>query len=85
MSIGINSGEMISGNIGSGTLKRLDYTVIGDVVNTAQRLQTIAKEGQIIINENSYQKIKESFNCNKVGEVSLKNKSNPVVVYEVLD
>jgi adenylate cyclase len=85
VSIGINSGEMISGNIGSGTLKRLDYTVIGDVVNTAQRLQTIAKEGQIIINENSYQKIKESFNCNKVGEVSLKNKSNPVVVYEVLD
>ncbi|HEU5164803.1 MAG TPA: adenylate/guanylate cyclase domain-containing protein [Chitinophagaceae bacterium] len=84
VSIGINSGEMISGNIGSANLKRLDYTVIGDVVNTAQRLQTIAKEGQIIISESSYEKVKESFNCNKVGEVTLKNKSNPVTIYEVL-
>lgn len=85
VSIGINSGEMISGNIGSGTLRRLDYTVIGDAVNTAQRLQSVAKEGQIIISENSYEKIKESFNCNKVGEVMLKNKSHPVMIYEVLD
>ena len=85
VAIGINSGEMISGNIGSASLKRLDYTVIGDVVNTAQRLQTVAKEGQIIINENSYEKVKESFNCKKVGEVSLKNKSNPMIIYEVLD
>jgi len=84
VSIGINSGEMISGNIGSANLKRLDYTVIGDVVNTAQRLQTIAKEGQILISESSYEKVKESFNCNKVGEVSLKNKSHPVMIYEVL-
>ena len=84
VSIGINSGEMISGNIGSANLKRLDYTVIGDVVNTAQRLQTIAKEGQIIISESSYEKVKEYFNCSKVGDVNLKNKSHPVVVYEVL-
>lgn len=85
VSIGINSGEMISGNIGSANLKRLDYTVIGDAVNIAQRLQSIAKEGQIIISESSYEKVKESFNCNKVGEVSLKNKSQPVMIYEVLD
>lgn len=84
VSIGINSGEMISGNIGSANLKRLDYTVIGDVVNTAQRLQTIAKEGQILISESSYEKVKESFNCNKVGEVSLKNKAHPIMIYEVL-
>ncbi|MBS1621182.1 MAG: response regulator [Bacteroidetes bacterium] len=85
VSIGINSGEMISGNIGSANLRRLDYTVIGDTVNTAQRLQSAAREGQIIISESSYEKIKESFNCRKVGEVILKNKSNPVVIYEVLD
>jgi adenylate cyclase len=85
VSIGINSGEMISGNIGSANLKRLDYTVIGDVVNVAQRLQTIAKEGQILINESSYEKVKESFNCAKVGEVNLKNKTHPTMIYEVLD
>ncbi len=85
VSIGINSGEMISGNIGSITLRRLDYTVIGDAVNTAQRLQSAGGEGQIIISEESYQKVKESFNCRKVGEVTLKNKSNSVMIYEVLD
>lgn len=85
VSIGINSGEMISGNIGSANLRRLDYTVIGDVVNTAQRLQSAAKEGQIIISESSYEKVKESFSCKKVGEINLKNKSSQVVAYEVLD
>jgi adenylate cyclase len=85
VSIGINSGEMISGNIGSANLRRLDYTVIGDEVNIAQRLQSAAKEGQIIISETSYEKVKEAFSCRKVGEVSLKNKKNPMVIYEVLD
>ena len=85
VSIGINSGEMISGNIGSATLRRLDYTVIGDTVNTAQRLQSAATGSQIIITEESYEKVKQSFNCNKIGPVSLKNKSAEVVVYEVLN
>jgi adenylate cyclase len=85
VSIGINSGEMISGNIGSANLKRLDYTVIGDTVNIAQRLQAVAKESQVIITETAYQKVKESFNCRKVGEVNLKNKSQPMNVYEVMD
>ena len=85
VSIGINSGEMISGNIGSANLRRLDYTVIGDVVNTAQRLQSAARENQLLINETCYEKVKVSFNCRKVGEVSLKNKTNPITVYEVMD
>lgn len=85
VSIGINSGEMISGNIGSASLRRLDYTVIGDTVNTASRLQSAAGPSQIIINEASYQKVKESFNCRKVGEITVKNKALPIVIYEVLD
>ena len=85
VSIGINSGEMISGNIGSATLRRLDYTVIGDTVNVAQRHQSAAAPGQILINETSYEKVKVSFNCKKVGEANLKHKADLVVVYEVLD
>lgn len=85
LSIGINSGEMISGNIGSATLRRLDYTVIGDTVNTSQRLQSAAQKGQILINETAYEKVKESFNCNKVGEVKLKNKTAPMMLFEVLN
>lgn len=85
VAIGINSGEMISGNIGSATLRRLDYTVIGDVVNTAQRLQTAAGPGQIMISESAFEMIKNSFNCERVGEVSLKNKIKPVVIFNVLD
>jgi adenylate cyclase len=85
VSIGINSGEMISGNIGSASLRRLDYTVIGDAVNTAQRLQAAATPGQILISDQTYEKIKESFNCIKVGEIALKNKAHLMNVYEVLD
>lgn len=84
VAIGINSGEMISGNIGSANLRRLDYTVIGDAVNTSQRLQGVAKPGQILINESAYLKVKESFNCTKVGDMKLKNKSLPMSIFEVL-
>jgi len=83
ISVGINSGEMVSGNIGSVSLKRLDYTVIGDAVNLSQRLQSTAKAGQIIVTEDTYQKAKESFSFEKIGDVSLKNKSKPVTIYEV--
>ena len=85
VSIGINCGEMISGNIGSEELRRLDFTVIGDVVNTAQRVQSQAAPGQILIPENAYLQIKESFQCNKVGEVELKNKAEPLNIYEVIE
>jgi adenylate cyclase len=84
VSIGINTGEMISGNIGSASLKRLDYTVIGDTVNTAQRLQGAAGNNQVFISESCHQKVKQSFNCRLIGEISLKNKEKPVVAYEVI-
>ncbi len=85
VAIGINSGEMVSGNVGSVTLKRLDYTVIGDTVNTSQRFQSAANPGQIVISEACYEKVKQSFNCNPLGSVSLKNKAGEVTLYEVLD
>ena len=58
-----------------------DYTTIEDAVNVAQRLQSIAEDGQIVISELAYDKVKESFNCRKTGEVNLKNKAKPVKVY----
>jgi class 3 adenylate cyclase/AmiR/NasT family two-component response regulator len=85
VSIGMKSGEMISGNIGSASLKRLDYTVIGDTVNTASRLQDAAKENEIIISESCYEKVKESFKCEKVGSIMLKNKAKPITIYKVLE
>ena len=85
VSIGINSGEVVSGNIGSAELRRLDYTVIGDAVNMAQRLQSLATAGQILISGISYEKVKESFQCKMVGEMSMKNKAFPVMTYEVLN
>ncbi|MEA1786053.1 adenylate/guanylate cyclase domain-containing protein [Arenibacter sp. GZD96] len=85
VSIGIKSGEMISGNIGSASLKRLDYTVIGDTVNTAARIQAAAKENQILISETCYERVKESFQCKKLDVITMKNKAKPLVVYEVLE
>ena len=85
VTIGIKSGEMVSGNIGSATLKRLDYTVIGDTVNIAARLQDAAKENQIVICEACHEHIKESFVCEPLGSITMKNKSKPINVYAVLE
>ncbi|WP_153801178.1 adenylate/guanylate cyclase domain-containing protein [Foetidibacter luteolus] len=85
VAIGINSGEVIAGNIGSASLKRLDYTVVGDTVNTAQRLQSAARPGQVVIPQSAYETVKESFNCQPLGEVTLKNKAANLLIYEVLD
>ena len=85
VSVGINSGEMVSGNIGSASLRRLDYTVIGDSVNVAQRLQSVAKAGQILITEQVNETIKESFKTELNGEFTLKNKEKPVITYMVME
>ena len=85
VSIGINCGEMICGNIGAASARRLDYTVIGDIVNTAQRLQSKAGISQVIISENAYQKVKESFKCQQIGSAVLKHKAAEVMLYEVIN
>lgn len=84
VSIGIRSGEMVSGNIGSATLKRLDFTVIGDTVNTAQRIQSAAGRNQIAIAADDYEKVKQAFECKEIGSFSLKNKKAAVKLYEVI-
>jgi class 3 adenylate cyclase len=84
VSTGINTGEMVSGNIGSVSLRRLDYTVIGDSVNLAQRMQALAIPGQILIPESGYLKVKDSFQFNPVGEKLIKHKAFPIMLYEVL-
>ncbi len=83
VSIGINSGEVISGNVGSLALSRFDFTVIGDVVNTAQRLQSAAAAGQTLINERTREKLGAAFSVEKIGEMTLKNKAKSETIFEV--
>lgn len=85
VSIGINTGDMVWGNIGSKTLKRLDYTVIGDTVNVAARLQASANKNQILMSDKCYELVKDSFQCKEVGMLKLKNKQSPLLAYEVLE
>jgi len=80
--IGINTGMAIIGNIGSSN--RMDYTVIGDCVNVAARLEELAEGGEIVIGETTYLKNSGAFQFESRGEVYVKNKNAPVVCYNVL-
>ena len=84
VSIGINAGEMVSGNIGSKSLKRLDYTVVGDTVNVASRLQNAASANQILLMEKCASTLSPEIKTNLVGEMTFKNKAQPVKVLEIL-
>jgi len=81
--IGINSGKLISGDFGSPS--RYDYTVIGNTVNIASRLESsIAKPGDIIVSETTMKQTKKKFNFQLLGEVNLHGISKPVKAYAVL-
>lgn len=79
--IGINTGNAIAGNIGSP--RRLDYTVVGDAVNTAQRLMTNAVGGQILIAESTAGKLGRNFDLARLPELKVKGRSEAVPVFSV--
>jgi adenylate cyclase len=81
--IGVNTGQAVVGNMGSDF--RMDYTVIGDTVNTAARLEANAGKGQIVISDAVYQLVKEHVEVNDLGTLMVKNKKDGIHAYEVVN
>lgn len=80
--IGINTGYVTVGNIGCED--HLDYTVIGNNVNLAARLQSLAKEGEIIISPRTYASVKDMISADEIGKIEIKGFHKPVDVYKVI-
>jgi len=80
--IGVNKGEAVVGNIGSNS--RMDYTAIGNTVNTAARLESNAKPGQVLISEDVYKEIKDRIKAESIGEIPLKGKAEKIEVFSVV-
>jgi adenylate cyclase len=85
MGIGLNTDMVVSGNIGSA--KRMDYTLIGDGVNLASRLESACKaySAQILLSENTFKRLRGTYRIRNIDQVVVKGKTEPVAVYEVLD
>jgi adenylate cyclase len=81
LGIGVNSGEAIVGNIGSD--KRMEYTVIGDVVNVAARLEAIARPQQVLISQATHDAAGTRFRYAAIGPRALPGRAEPVHLYEV--
>ena len=81
--VGVHCGPAVVGNIGC--KKRMDYTAIGDTVNTAARLESNAPKGTVYISDTVYAQLKERILVEEVGEIPLKGKAKGVFVYAVTD
>jgi len=81
--VGVNSGDMIAGNIGSSSI--MSYTVIGDNVNLGSRLESLNKDykTRIIISDATRVRLKGAFELRSLGDVVVKGKTRPVAIYEV--
>jgi class 3 adenylate cyclase len=80
--IGINTGTVIAGNIGSE--RRADYTVIGDEVNVAQRFESNAGPGQILITGRTYERVKHRVEVRELGMLRVTGKQEGIAAYDVL-
>lgn len=80
--VGVNCGPAVVGNVGCDF--RMDFTAIGDTVNTAARLEANAKRGQVLISEELYKRLEDRLEVEEVGVIPLKGKSNGIFVYSVL-
>ncbi|WP_138755013.1 CHASE2 domain-containing protein [Paenibacillus sinopodophylli] len=79
--LGIHTGPAVFGNIGSKS--RMDYTAIGDTVNTAARLESNAKPGQIVLSDAVYQRVKDRIHAAPLGEIKVKGKEQGITIYEL--
>lgn len=84
MGIGVNTGPMVVGNMGSSRV--MNYTAVGDEVNLASRLEGLTRQFDvgIVISQSTYERVKEHVKGNLLGEVKVKGKEKPVIVYEVV-
>jgi len=80
--IGINSGNVLAGYIGS--TKRLEYTVVGDVVNVASYLESIADTNEILIGEETFRQVRERFLLEGAGKRKVKGGISEVRFYRVI-
>ncbi len=81
--IGMHTGPLVAGNLGS--RRRMDYSVIGDTVNVAARLEGVAQAGDVIITQATSDLIGDAFKLKKLKPVSVKGKTEPIPIYSVLD